>query len=184
MGQTPHIDEEDIRQWCRDGAYEQAFQAIVRRYSESLYWHVRPLMDSHEDTDDLLQEIFIKIWTALPAFRWESQLFTWLYRIATNEALNALRRKKVRAALQFRSLSHVREIMDDDPYFDGTAAQNRLLKALRTLPAKQRAVFSMRYFEDLKYEEIAPILGTSVGSLKASYHIAAEKLKSLLASEL
>ena len=176
--------EEVIRQHCERGAFEEAFNAIVRQYSERLFWHIRPLVDTHEDADDLMQDIFIKIWAALPTFRWESQLFTWLYRIATNEALNALRRKKVRAVLQFRSLSSARDIEDDDPYFDGNAAQNRLLKALRTLPSRQRAVFTMRYFEDLKYEEIAPILGTSVGSLKASYHVAAEKLKTLLSGDL
>ncbi|MBR1872328.1 MAG: RNA polymerase sigma factor [Bacteroidales bacterium] len=173
--------EEEIRLQCENGQFEKAFSGIVGLYSERIYWHVRPMTESHEDADDLVQEIFIKIWAALPSFRWESQLFTWIYRIATNEALNALRRRKVRAALQFRSLSDVHDV-SDDPFFNGDEAQNKLLRAISGLPSRQRSVFCMRYFEDMKYEDISEILGTSPGSLKASYHIAAEKLKALLLS--
>lgn len=191
----------DIRALCSEGALEEAFNLIVTRYSERLYFHVRPMMESHEDADDLVQEIFIKIWAALPTFRWESQLFTWVYRIATNEALNFLRRKKVRSALNFisfselggkgksgsdddgRPLSSLPSMADPDPYFDGDAAERRLLSAIRTLPPKQRQVFCLRYFDELPYEEISSILGSTVGSLKASYHIASEKLRSILQKE-
>jgi RNA polymerase sigma-70 factor (ECF subfamily) len=170
-------DQEIIALW-EAGQQERAFNEIVRNYSERLYWHVRRFVCSHEDTDDLLQEIFIKIWAALPSFRGEAQLFTWLYRIATNETLNYLRKQKVRASLRFQSLdAEMERRIDEDPYFNGTEAQRLLTKAIARLPEKQRIVFSLRYYEEMKYEDIAAITGTSVGALKASYHIAYEKLK-------
>lgn len=170
-------DQEIIALW-EAGQQERAFNEIVRNYSERLYWHVRRFVCSHEDTDDLLQEIFIKIWAALPSFRGEAQLFTWLYRIATNETLNYLRKQKVRASLRFQSLdAEMERRIDEDPYFNGTEAQRLLTKAIAKLPEKQRIVFSLRYYEEMKYEDIAAITGTSVGALKASYHIAYEKLK-------
>jgi RNA polymerase sigma-70 factor (ECF subfamily) len=170
-------DQEIIALW-EAGQQERAFNEIVRNYSERLYWHVRRFVCSHEDTDDLLQEIFIKIWAALPSFRGEAQLFTWLYRIATNETLNYLRKQKVRASLRFQSLdAEMERRIDEDPYFNGTEAQRLLIKAIARLPEKQRIVFSLRYYEEMKYEDIAAITGTSVGALKASYHIAYEKLK-------
>lgn len=157
---------------------EQIFNKIVSTYSERLYWHVRRFVLSHEDTDDLLQEIFIKIWAALPSFRGESQLFTWVYRIATNETLNFLRKQKVRAALRFQSIdAELENRIDSDPYFAGTQAERELSKAVARLPEKQRQVFIMRYYDDLSYEEISSITGTSVGSLKASYHFASEKIR-------
>ena len=170
-------DQEIIALW-EAGQQERAFNEIVRNYSERLYWHVRRFVCSHEDTDDLLQEIFSKIWAALPSFRGEAQLFAWLYRIATNETLNYLRKQKVRASLRFQSLDAAMERrIDEDPYFNGTEAQRLLTKAIARLPEKQRIVFSLRYYEEMKYEDIAAITGTSVGALKASYHIAYEKLK-------
>ena len=157
---------------------EQVFNQIVKDYSERLYWHVRRMVGTHEDADDLLQDIFLKIWTALPSFRGEAQLYTWVWRIATNETLNWLRREKVRAALRFQSMDAEmeRRIMAD-PFFNGTAAQRELFKALARLPEKQRQVFVMRWWDELSYEQISAITGTSVGALKASYHIAQEKLK-------
>jgi RNA polymerase sigma-70 factor (ECF subfamily) len=157
---------------------EQVFNQIVKDYSERLYWHVRRMVGSHEDADDLLQDIFLKIWTALPSFRGEAQLYTWVWRIATNETLNWLRRERVRAALRFQSIDEEmeRRILAD-PYFNGTQAQRELFKALARLPEKQRQVFVMRWWDELPYEEISAITGTSVGALKASYHIAQEKLK-------
>ena len=163
---------------------EKVFNEIVKTYSERLYWHVRRFVLSHEDTDDLLQDIFLKIWTALPSFRGEAQLYTWVYRIATNETLNFLRRQKVRAALQFRRLDDVmEERIDADPYFNGSAAGRALSKAIARLPEKQRSVFIMRYYEDMSYEEIAAVTGTSVGALKASFHIAQEKVRAELGEE-
>jgi RNA polymerase sigma-70 factor (ECF subfamily) len=157
---------------------EQVFNQIVKDYSERLYWHVRRMVGTHEDADDLLQDIFLKIWTALPSFRGEAQLYTWVWRIATNETLNWLRRERVRAALRFQSIDEEmeRRILAD-PYFNGTQAQRELFKALARLPEKQRQVFVMRWWDELPYEEISAITGTSVGALKASYHIAQEKLK-------
>lgn len=157
---------------------EQVFNTIVREYSERLYWHVRRMVGSHEDTDDLLQDIFLKIWTALPSFRGEAQYYTWVWRIATNETLNWLRREKVRAALRFSSAQELAvQRIEGDPYFNGTAAQRELAKAVARLPEKQRQVFVMRWWDELPYEEISAITGTSVGALKASYHLAQEKVK-------
>ena len=157
---------------------EQVFNQIVKNYSERLYWHVRRMVGTHEDADDLLQDIFLKIWTALPSFRGEAQLYTWVWRIATNETLNWLRRERVRAALRFQSIdAELERRILADPYFNGTDAQRELFKALARLPEKQRQVFVMRWWDELPYEEISAITGTSVGALKASYHIAQEKLK-------
>jgi len=157
---------------------EQVFNAIVKDYSERLYWHVRRMVGTHEHADDLLQDIFLKIWTALPSFRGEAQLYTWVWRIATNETLNWLRRERVRAALRFQSIdAELERRILADPYFNGTDAQRELFKALARLPEKQRQVFVMRWWDELSYEQISAITGTSVGALKASYHIAQEKLK-------
>lgn len=175
------MNDEQILELFHGGECERAFNEIVKNYSEPLYWHVRSLVDSHEDTDDLLQEIFVKIWTALPSFRGEARLFTWLYRIATNEAINFLNRQRLKSALSFQSLDSVSQIrIDSDPFFDGDKAQRLLCKAVATLPPKQKAVFNMRYYDDMKYEDIASIMGVSVGSLKASYHIAYEKVMNFL----
>ena len=157
---------------------EQVFNNIVKQYSERLYWHVRRMVGSHEDSDDLLQEIFLKIWTALPSFRGEAQLYTWVWRIATNETLNWLRKEKVRALLRFSSADELAaQKVAADPYFNGTAAEREVAKAVARLPEKQRQVFIMRWWDELSYEEISAITGTSVGALKASYHIAQEKIK-------
>ncbi len=175
------MTDDDIIRLYRNGETEKAFSEIVAAYSERLYWHIRHFLCSHEDTDDLLQEVFIKVWTALPSFRGDSLLYTWLYRIATNETLNWLHKQKVRAALRFESLdARMVEKVDEDPYFNGDALQRALVKSVQKLPEKQRIVFSLRYFENLSYEDISEILGTSVGALKASYHFASEKIKTEL----
>ena len=175
------MTDKEIIDLYKEGQQERAFREIVDSYSERLYWHVRRFLCSHEDTDDLLQDIFIKIWSALPSFRGDSQLYTWLYRIATNETLNFLNKQKVRSALQFESLSSkLEEKIDEDPWFNGDSLQRLLMKAIQRLPEKQRLVFTMRWFEELSYEDISEILGTSVGALKASYHFATEKLKTFL----
>ncbi len=162
----------------REGKREEAFRHIVGNYSERLYWHVRRFLCCHEDTNDLLQDIFIKVWTALPSFRGESKLFTWLYRIATNEVLNHLRKHKAISLLRMHDAAETFEKrIDEDPYFDGNKMQRELHKCIQRLPEKQRTVFSLRYFDEIKYEDIAEITGTSVGALKASYHHAYGKLK-------
>ncbi len=170
-------DSEIIRLY-ETGRQEEAFNNIVDAYSERLYWHVRRFLCSHEDTNDLLQDIFIKIWTALPGFRGDSQLFTWLYRISTNEVLNYLRKQKFKAMVSLDSASEIlRRKIDDDPYFNGDKLQRELHKAIQKLPEKQRLVFNLRYFDEMKYEDISEITDTSVGALKASYHHAYNKIK-------
>ena len=168
---------------CREGEYELAFNGIIEAYSERLYWHVRRFLCTHEDTDDLLQDIFIKIWSALPSFRGDSQLYTWLYRIATNMTLNYLRKMRRENAVSFEGISDMLATrVDEDPSFNGNTLQRELHKAIQRLPEKQRLVFNMRYFDELKYEDISEITGTTVGALKASYHHAYIKIKETLES--
>jgi len=157
---------------------ERFFNDIVKEYGQRLYWHVRTMVGSHEDTDDLVQEIYIKIWNALPSFRGEAHLYTWLYRIATNETLNFLRKKKLLSVLRFDALETTAEnIISGNPFFDGDKAEAKLTAAIMKLPPRQRAVFVMRYYDEMPYEQIALILETSVSSLKSSYHFAQEKIK-------
>lgn len=172
------MTDSEIIKLYNSGRHEDAFNGIVEAYSERLYWHVRRFLCSHEDTNDLLQDIYIKIWTALPTFRGDSQLFTWLYRIATNEVLNHLRKQKFKAMLSLDSATEIlRKKIDDDPHFNGNELQRELHKAIQKLPEKQRTVFIMRYFDELKYDEISEITDTTVGALKASYHHAYNKIK-------
>ena len=160
---------------------EKFFNDLVHQYSEPLYWHVRAMVGSHEDADDLLQDIFIKVWNALPGFRGDSDPFTWLWRIATNETISHLRKARVRAALSFSRLdAQAERVSDPSPYFDGDKALRSLRKAIATLPDKQRLVFTMRYYEELSYEQISEITGTGVSALKTSYHIAYGKIKDYL----
>ena len=161
--------------------FERAFNGIVDSYSERLYWHIRRFLENHDDTNDLLQEVFIKIWNALPKFRGESQIYTWIYRIATNEALNKLNKDKNKLALDRQQLeSIVTSKVEEDPYFNGTALQRELHKAVGQLPEKQKLVFNLRYFDEMKYEDMAEVTGTSVGALKASYHHAYNKIREKL----
>ncbi len=149
----------------------------MNSYSERLYYHIRRFIHNHTDADDVLQEIFIKIWTALPTFRWEAQLFTWIYRIATNATLNYLRKEKFKSIISFQDFTKkMEERIDEDAYFNGEELERELHKAMQRLPEKQRMVFALRYFEQMKYEDIAQITDTSVGALKTSYHIAYKKI--------
>ncbi len=175
------MTEREIQTLIKDGDLRRAFDAIVDTYSERLYWHVRRFTLSHEDTDDLVQDIYIKIWNALPGFRGDSQLFTWIWRIATNAALNHVAKARIRSALSLSTYAaEADRLIDSDPWFDGDEAERKLSKAIARLPSKQRTVFCLRYYDDLPYEQISEITGTSVGALKASYHFAAERLKDLL----
>ena len=172
------MTDERIIELYRCGKQEEAFRGIVDAYTEKLYWHIRRFLCSHEDSNDLLQDIFIKIWSALPTFRGESRLYTWLYRIATNEVLNYLRKQKLKAFISFDNVSAMLERkIDDDIYFNGDELQRELHKAIQKLPEKQRIVFNLRYFDEMKYEDISEITDTSVGALKASYHHAYNKIK-------
>ena len=171
-------DKEILELYREEGKQEFAFNLLVEKYSERLYWHIRKLTCSHEDTNDLLQSSMVKIWEHLPDFREESRLYTWIYRIATNETLTFLRKKRLSAILTLSNYDTVlANKLQSDPSFIGDKLQMALHKAILHLPDKQRAVFNLRYFQELKYEEIAEILETSVGALKASYHHAYNKIK-------
>ena len=181
----PDWDDREIIEGIRTpGKKEQSFNQLVIKYQERLYWHIRKIVLVHEDADDVLQNSLVKVWRAMDDFRAESGLYTWLYRIATNEALTALKQKKRRALASWVDVeSNVGEQLESDPWFDGDEIQLRLQKAILKLPEKQRIVFNMKYFDELKYEEMAEILGTSVGALKASYHHAVKKIEAMLGSD-
>lgn len=160
---------------------EAAFTDLIKKYQERLYWHIRRLVVSHEDANDLLQNVLIRVWNALEKFREESQLYTWLYRIATNECLSFLEQKKKRATLQLsddeNGLVHQ---LKADADFDPQKLEWKLQVAIQQLPEKQRIVFSLRYFDEMPYEEMSNVLDTSEGALKASYHHAAKKIERFL----
>lgn len=173
------FSEEDLlKQLNNPNKRATAFSILVRTYQERLYWHIRKMVLSHEDSNDVLQNTFMKAWKGMNGFRGESQLSTWLYRIATNETLTFLANKRLRNT---NSLDDVEESLilnlRADSYFNGTEIQLRLQEAILTLPEKQRLVFNMKYFDDITYEEMENILGTSVGALKASYHHAVKKIE-------
>ena len=149
---------------------------IVDQYSQSLYWKIRSIVLTHEDADDVLQNTFLKAWKSLPTFQGKAKLSTWLYRIAINESLGFLRHQKTAALSSADAdLSAAYRLLADD-YFDGDKSQAVLQEAIATLPDVQRTVFTLRYYDEMKYSEISEILGTSEGSLKASYHIAVQKI--------
>lgn len=150
----------------------------MEHFQQSLYWHIRKIVLDHEDANDVLQNTFIKVWRYLPKFRGDSKLYTWLYRIATNEALSFLRAKKDNLPNAENYLMHTA----NNPYFDGDEAQQILWEAINQLPDKQKAVFVMKYFDDLPYEDISSITETSVGALKASYHHASQKIKTYISN--
>ena len=157
------------------------FNWLIQKYQRKIYWHVRKMVISHDDADDLTQEVFLKVWQGLDNFRGDSQLFTWIYRIATNECLNFLRNKR---KMQFCEIEDFSEVFASDHNHDvlisGDDIQLALQNAIMTLADKQRLVFNMRYFDEMRYEEIAQITGTSVGALKATYSIAVHKIENLL----
>lgn len=161
-----------------------AFSKLVNTYQERLYWHIRRIVIDHDDADDVLQNTFIKVFKNLDGFREDSQLFTWLYRIATNESLTFLKKKKRNIFVSMDDVGHtLSSKLEADPELSGDAIQLKLQQAILTLPNKQRLVFNMKYFEELKYEEISEVLGTSVGSLKASYHHAVKKIEAYVKSQ-
>lgn len=159
----------------------KAFETLVDLYQRRLYWHIRRIVISHDDTDDVLQETFIKIFRSIENFRGESSLFSWLYRIATNQALDFLKRRANERNCSIEDVQYDRcSHLEADAYFEGDEIQLKFQKAIASLPEKQQLVFNMKYFQELKYEEISEILETSVGALKASYHHAVQKIKSYL----
>ena len=173
---TPLDEAEVIRLLASSEGRQKVFPMIVDQYSQSLYWKIRSIVLTHEDADDVLQNTFLKAWKSLPTFQGKAKLSTWLYRIAINESLDFLRRQKAATLSSADAdLSVANRLMADD-YFDGDKSQALLQEAIATLPDVQRTVFTLRYYDEMKYSEISEILGTSEGSLKASYHIAVQKI--------
>lgn len=160
---------------------DEAFGDLVQKYKERLYWHIRKIVLNHDDTDDVLQNTLLKVWKNFDSFREESSLFTWLYRIATNESLTFINQKKRRSIAPVNEANdYLQQNLEADEYFDGDDIQKKLQQAILTLPDKQRLVFNMRYFDEMPYQEMSDILETSVGALKASYHHAARKVENYL----
>lgn len=171
-------DKDLISALKTEGKKEIAFRLLVKTYQQRLYWHIRKIVINHDDTDDLLQNVFIKVWKNIDNFREDSTLFTWLFRIATNESLSFLQQKKRRNILSIDGVSdYLVEAFESDAHFEGEDLQKKLQLAVLQLPEKQRLVFNMKYYDEMKYEEMAEILKTSVGALKASYHHAVKKIE-------
>jgi RNA polymerase sigma factor (sigma-70 family) len=179
------LEDKDLLEKLRDPATKDyGFNLLVRKYQEKIYWHLRKMVIDHDDADDLTQETFIRIYRHIHSFREDSELFTWIYRIATNECLTFLRRKKRRFFLPIVDLiKELESKIDTSPHISGDDVQRKLQKALLKLPEKQRMVFNMKYFDEMSYEQIAAITGTSVGALKASYHHAVKKIEEYLSHD-
>ncbi|CAM4046533.1 RNA polymerase sigma factor [Flavobacterium weaverense] len=176
-----HEEKEFIQQLLDPRTQNEAFQSLILEYQRPLYNHIRNIVLNHDDTDDILQNTFIKIFQNLKNFKGESKLFSWMYRIATNEALNFLKQKSKMSGVTSEIIQNkVLDNLEADIFFDGDEIQLKLQKAIALLPEKQQLVFKMKYFEELKYEQISEILGTSVGGLKASYHIAVKKIEAFV----
>lgn len=162
---------------CRD-----AFGEVIKLYGEPLYWQIRRMVESHEDADDLLQNTFMKAWASIDNFRGDAKLSTWLYKIAINESITFLARERKRLNISLdNEESHLVNMIESDTFIDGDELALKLRKAIASLPEKQRLVFNMRYYDEMKYEQMSEILGTSVGALKASYHLAAKKIEQYFA---
>jgi len=178
----PMEDDKDLLAAFKEEATrERAYTRIVRKYQERLYWHIRRMVINHEDANDVLQNVFIKIWTYLENFREESNLYTWMYRIATNETLTFLEKEKKRSSLSFSDHeSGLSNKLQAEKGFDANKLEWRLQQAIQALPEKQRAVFLLRYYDEMPYEEMSKVLETSTGALKASYHHAVKKVEEFL----
>lgn len=172
---------QDISSYIRDKNLEEAFKLIVKEYHQKVYWQIRRMVLIHEDADDVTQNVFIKIYQNLDSFKNESKFSTWIFRITYNETINFIHKNAKENNVSFEDYSmNVANDLSSDEYFTGDEIQQKLQKAIATLPEKQRLVFMMKYYEELKYEQISDILGTSVGALKASYHHAVTKIKESL----
>ncbi len=174
---TQADEQQLMKQLFDPKTQRQAFERIVREYSEQLYWHIRRIVLIHDDADDVLQNVFLKAWTHLDKFHQDSRISTWLYRIAVNECIDFMRRKKNQIQVSADSENvGIANMLVADNYFDGDKTQALLQEAIAQLPDVQRMVFNLRYFDEKKYSEISELLHTSEGSLKASYHIAVKKI--------
>ncbi len=178
---TKISDQEILQKFKNPATKEAAFSMLVRKYQEKLYWHIRRMVMNHDDANDVCQNMFIKVWKNLDNFKENSKLYTWLYRIATNESLTFLNKKKRKATTALETDDYdLSAQLTADPYFDGDDMQILLQNAIAILPDKQKAVFLMRYYDGLKYDEMSEMLDTSVGALKASYHHAVKKIEKYL----
>ncbi len=183
MSATPlsDVDQEILLLSREERTREAGFRLLMKTYQRRLYWHIRKMLIDHDDTDDVLQQTFIKAWNALPAFRGEAALYTWLYRIASNNALTFLNKKKRVLFISIHDItSELENKIAQNTTFSSDHIERKLQLAILKLPDKQRLVFNMKYFEDITYEDMSEILGTSVGALKASYHHAVKKLEKFL----
>lgn len=183
MGVTAQ-DTELLYQFRDPLTKDKGFTAIIKKYQEKLYWHIRRIVVSHEDANDVMQNVFIRVWNGLMNFREDAQLYTWLYRIATNECLTFLEQQKKKSSV---SMSDVESGLSNkviaDQFFDANKLEWKLQLAIQHLPAKQRIVFNLRYFDDMPYEEMSRVLETSQGALKASYHHAVKKVEEFILRE-
>ena len=171
-------DSELLIQFRNPSTREKAFTAIIKKYQEKLYWHIRRMLVDHEDTNDVLQNVFIRVWNGLDNFREDAQLYTWLYRIATNESLTFIEQQKKRAAISLDEVeSSISNKVQADKHFDPNKLEWKLQVAIQQLPEKQRVVFNLRYYDEMPYEEMSRVLETSEGALKASYHHAVKKIE-------
>lgn len=177
-------DSEILLKFGVEKTRNEAFNLLLQKYQQKIYWHIRRLVIDHDDADDLVQESFVKVWKNLANFRSDSQLYTWIYRIATNECITFLNKKKLKNNVSLDDVGNeLAESLASSSYFDGDKIQRKLQEAVLKLPEKQRIIFNMKYFDDMKYDEISEVLGTSVGALKASFHIAVKKIESILLNE-
>lgn len=174
-------DQELLLQFKEPGSKERAFELIIKKYQERLYWHIRRMVVSHDDANDVLQNMFIKVWRSLENFREESQLFTWLYRIATNETLSFIAKEKKKQAISIDQddQTYINKLKSDS-HFDANKLEWKLQMAIQSLPEKQKLVFTLRYYDEMPYEEMSRVLDTSTGALKANYHHAAKKVEEFI----
>ncbi len=178
MSEYPRENPELIERLRQPAQCRQAFTEVISQYSEPLYWQIRRMVQNHDDANDLLQNTFMKAWQSLENFRGEAKLSTWLYKIAINEAISHLEKERKRLDLSIDDeASHLAQLIEADEHIDGDELAKKLRKAIATLPEKQRLVFNMKYFDGMKYEDMSQVLGTSVGALKASYHLAVKKIE-------
>lgn len=183
MGYKMPIDEKELIRLLQDPATaHKAFETLLEIYSEPVYWQIRRMVMNHDDANDIVQNVFIKAWTNLQHFRGEAKLSTWLFKIAINESINFINKEKhrIQNSVEEGDESFLLNNLEADEYFDGDSIQRDLQEAISRLPDKQRLVFNMRYYDEMKYEDMSEILGTSVGALKASYHHAVKKITDYL----
>lgn len=178
---SEYTDKELIEQFANPDTSSYAFNLLVRKYQERLYFHIRKIVIDHDDADDVLQNVFIKVFQHLGKFREDSNLYTWLYRIATNESLTFLKKKRAKYFLPMVDVENqLSSAIGSGVGYSGDEIQLKLQKAILKLPEKQRIVFNMKYYDEIKYEAMSKILNTSVGALKASYHHAVKKIESFV----